>query len=682
MHKTHAKRRRDIKTKLMAAICMLLVSSIMMVSTTYAWFTLSTAPEVTGITTNIASNGNLEIALSPESGIGSDVGDASLETLGVVEKNLTWGNLVDMKDTSYGLANLTLAPAALSLNADAGVYSLNPGQALATPTYGSDGRISSLTPNAFIAHNTAEEGAEAKYEAPTAGFNYGVRAVGTTSGLSPQATQLRTALSTMTTQISNAKSVVTNSLSSNGHALTAMMVKHAITDPDNNDYDDYEGQLGNLIVALESSVYHINEALRAYLLAVVTVEAFAEDFEMLSAAIGGMNMKDLTVSGTTATFGEQSVTVDVAFANAVTASKTFATNVQAARDALDAFVNGSNKKWGTVGDVPGVSNVLFKLMKADGSAVKINDKTLTQFSEMNTSELVKYLPALMNQTVISLGDGSGLYYDLAVITGNFVASMKDVDLGTVTYGDITVDDAEISEVVIKSNVPADTTTHLPGLRTQASAIPPVSSGASQAVDANYGYVVDLMVRTNAADTKLLLQTEGKQRVYGDSTNTATMGNGTSFTFTTTNPDHVPVLQKLMGSIRVVFFDPSDSNKVMGIAKVTGDLKTDVNDAGETTVTGYLQLCELKIAVENSTVYKAGEVLNTNVDGTEYDDSDVLCDLTQNTAQPISALVYLDGFDVTSADVLADQAITGALNLQFASSAVLTPMMNSDLFNGN
>ena len=62
MNTKQRKRQRDIKTKLMAAICMLLVSSIMMVSTTYAWFTLSTAPEVTGITTAVGANGNLEMA--------------------------------------------------------------------------------------------------------------------------------------------------------------------------------------------------------------------------------------------------------------------------------------------------------------------------------------------------------------------------------------------------------------------------------------------------------------------------------------------------------------------------------------------------------------------------------------------------------------------------------------------
>ena len=116
MNKNQPKRRRDIKTKLLAAIGMLLVSSIMMVSTTYAWFTLSTAPEVKGINTAVGANGNLEMALLPENGqvnsITTTVGDS---TKAIKEKNVTWGNLVDLSDsTVYGLDQITLFPSALN----------------------------------------------------------------------------------------------------------------------------------------------------------------------------------------------------------------------------------------------------------------------------------------------------------------------------------------------------------------------------------------------------------------------------------------------------------------------------------------------------------------------------------------------------------------------------------------
>ena len=101
MHKTHAKRRRDIKNKLMAAICMLLVSSIMMVSTTYAWFTLSTAPEVTGINTAVGANGNLEMALLPKDGELSSITSAAGDgVIAMEQRNITWGNLVDVSDNA------------------------------------------------------------------------------------------------------------------------------------------------------------------------------------------------------------------------------------------------------------------------------------------------------------------------------------------------------------------------------------------------------------------------------------------------------------------------------------------------------------------------------------------------------------------------------------------------------
>ena len=110
------RRQRNLKTKLMAAVCMLLVSSLMMITSTYAWFTLSTAPEVTGITTAVGANGNLEMALMPETGnvldIVSAVGD-SMEVKNVKLANVTWGNLVKL-DSGYGLDQITLYPSELN----------------------------------------------------------------------------------------------------------------------------------------------------------------------------------------------------------------------------------------------------------------------------------------------------------------------------------------------------------------------------------------------------------------------------------------------------------------------------------------------------------------------------------------------------------------------------------------
>ena len=61
-----AKSKSYLKHKLISATAMLLISTIMMVSTSYAWYVLSTAPEVSNIKTQVGANGALEIALLNE----------------------------------------------------------------------------------------------------------------------------------------------------------------------------------------------------------------------------------------------------------------------------------------------------------------------------------------------------------------------------------------------------------------------------------------------------------------------------------------------------------------------------------------------------------------------------------------------------------------------------------------
>ena len=97
MTQAQSKSYGGVKKKLMGAVCMLLVASIMMVSSTYAWFTLSTAPEITGISTSVGANGNLEMALLNTDTYGdmttikSAVGDSSaVAGKSVTASNITW----------------------------------------------------------------------------------------------------------------------------------------------------------------------------------------------------------------------------------------------------------------------------------------------------------------------------------------------------------------------------------------------------------------------------------------------------------------------------------------------------------------------------------------------------------------------------------------------------------------
>ena len=135
--------KKGIKAKLMAATSLLLVSAILLSLTTYAWFILSTAPEVTEMQTTAGANGSLEIAL--QSGetvndIKNRVGDSS--AVGSLKyANSTWGNVVDLSGNIYGLQGLSLLPARLNIDASGNVSKSSP---LKMPLFGQDGRISEL----------------------------------------------------------------------------------------------------------------------------------------------------------------------------------------------------------------------------------------------------------------------------------------------------------------------------------------------------------------------------------------------------------------------------------------------------------------------------------------------------------------------------------------------------------
>ena len=173
-----------LRNKLIAAISMLLVSSIMMVSSTYAWFTLSTAPEVKNISTTVAGNGSLEIALMPTTGLLRDITAGVVgNTAALKDKNTKWGNQVVLSEEGndpYGLSAISLNPAQLNYAKPEGAAEdaaavFVPSKPLAIAKYGFDGRIAGL--------DAQNVGIKSKDEGD--GFDsdkYGVRAIGELTG--------------------------------------------------------------------------------------------------------------------------------------------------------------------------------------------------------------------------------------------------------------------------------------------------------------------------------------------------------------------------------------------------------------------------------------------------------------------------------------------------------------------
>ena len=131
------------REKLIAAALLFVITAGMLATTTFAWVSLSLNPQVSNVNTSIASNGNLEIALaqgtssSISSPGSSKVGDSTLDNY---LRNVTWGNLINLNDSSYGLKNLVLRPALLN---EANLIE----RPLYGPVYDGSGRVVDMNTN-------------------------------------------------------------------------------------------------------------------------------------------------------------------------------------------------------------------------------------------------------------------------------------------------------------------------------------------------------------------------------------------------------------------------------------------------------------------------------------------------------------------------------------------------------
>ena len=674
-----------LRNKLMAAISMLLVSSIMLVSSTYAWFTLSTAPEVKGISTSVGANGNLEMALLNTDNfkdltkITSAVGDSS-DTTGktLATANLTWGNLVNLNYVEagktgnyYGLDKIQLMPARLNVT---GAAKLTTDKLLSTPKYGNDGRVTELSSDTFSSSQLDTQGFVALTgDAQT----YGVRAVGESSTMSPQEKGLANAKSNYGLNLNAAKNEVSTALKDNMQNLANAMLGYTGTanyEIKPEEITAITALLNGIDKGLDKIDMAYGDVLRAY---AANQIAEADKYETALKMVVVPEVKDgdkVTTSAVTfenATYTQAIGKLTELGFNVPTDAEAFTTAVGNLTTMRNAVAAARAK---TIGESPDYKGAVQALVNTDGMTMMGLSMKKPTGDESGEDTVYKkddhgnwvvdkdklagkaFGGALANGMELVMGEGSGLFADIAKVTGNYSASNKI----NVAYGDLTVTGAA---VVMKTNVAQVTAV---GTALQGIPANNAVTGNTRYITDTYGYVIDLAVRTNAANSKLQLAKDGVQRVYTDATNTETMGGGSTMTFESVIDDGKAVLQdiqvqRLMEAIRVVFFNP-DTGDIYGYA-IPGDFTV---EGGKTTG---------KLVLQTATLDN-GKLSFTPKTG------DDLMDLQQNTATKISVLVYLDGDTVDNSMVAnAAESITGSLNLQFKSSAELKPMENSTLKQG-
>ena len=692
-----------IRNKMVAAVSMLLVASIMMVSSTYAWFTLSTAPEVTGITTNVGANGNLEMMLlnkdsfnSTEENLGVESGvNDSMAAQKVTLANLKWGNLVDLADQSYGLQSIVMNPARLNIQGNtANGYKLN-SALLKAPSYTSDGRVLDVNKDTQTSGYSTDGTWKWDENANNA---YGVRVIGTTSGVTERLTAYRAAISARAAAIESAKNSARNSLLNNGQALANIVVKAALEENPTFDKADLE-TLQKLVADLETANNAAGEAIVQTVLAYNLSDKNTDgnftdaDVAKLKEAFNNVTAGTLPTSFTyaAAASGQGTIQKPDGTDTAVTKWSGNNTNITSATQKLQTLM-GENKDSYAYTEITEVVNMLIDKQYATVGGVKNPSKDRAQ-------DIINNMTANNMVLAVEMESGSGIYADIAELVGDYTAAGLKVH---VKYNALEMDVTTNMSTKVVTDANKETMPMIPKLNVGSAPAATLDASVTPLLTDHYGYALDFGFRTNAAASELQLQTSGIQRVYNDAaadpgTSVKTQGGGSYMEFRTNNTTNFSVdeLRALMSALRVVFVEPDQTENagvtynVLGVAAADITRSTDDNGATYTyaggTPTDDGMGLKAELYLNNYTV--DGGVLTLNGKKTTGAAADAAADnkltaLTQNVAKKVTAIVYLDG-DIVDNTMVANAAssMTGSLNLQFSSSAALKPMENTGMRDG-
>ncbi len=626
--------------KLLSAAAMLVISSVLLISATYAWLVLSTHPELSGISMQIGSNGSLEIALlntetrADLTKITSKVGDSADDpNQSPLRANVTWGNLVDLSDPGYGLDKIKIMPAQLRLEdtfSDT-EYKVLVNGPLALPVYGSDGRIIELT----------DQTASAVYSGSaftvTDEQTFGVRAIGIADSGAAEMNDIAYAKSNVSTYSNAAKNDAVGAVSSNGSNLLSIVFGHFILERDSITKKQVNS-LKAMITAFQKSVDNIEMALRYGILTRVGNSGAANFSDAKNMALD-RTIPLSTIFEAYAEYCPEEMAVWI-------------TDLENTRNTLNEAYSEcvalkSPYTWDSI------TPALYPMMNND--FVLINNKHLDQFTQEDQEELLN-----SESFSLSLLPGSGVMADIASFVGDYDA--------WASYSGYEVD------FIARS---AQATPYLSAL---IASVKVVSTGSDELTgfsDASAnkdiynlgGYAIDMAFRCNAERSNLQLQIAPAQRIYSDSTASDLQGGGSYMMFTSKDGAMTPGrMLELMDAIRVTFIDEEGTILAMSKLNISNRI---LGEDG--SIKANLYLYDYELDDERNVVL-----------GSRRNGDPVITSLEQNTAKAVTVIVWLDGTLVDNTMVAAEfeTSLDGTMNLQFASSADLVPAADAALFNSN
>lgn len=679
----YQKRLPYLYTKVTSVALFLLISVIMMTSATFAWVTISQNPEIKGIETTLAANGNLEIALSKSDGTRpneSMVGDGQLD---ISLRNLTWGNLINLSHPSYGLEEIVLRPATLNTSS-----LLN--SPLFAAKYSEDGRIEDLTSEFAYSNYDSEKGA---FLVPGT-TQYGVRAISSVTYTFAGGQKIFVErLQDANSKLGLAKSQY-SSLTSNSNNMTAIskIMGDYLTDKFNGsktNYQQYVPQMYSMLKELEACMETTGEAivrianLQLMLKKGSAVSPYTLE-TLLSASDTELRNNGVSIEGldTYRTDREKFATHMTKMEQINTKVTQNGAAVYWTEDGLDKIVNFL---------------VIIDTVEVDGMPVKNIGKS--EAAGMLTGE---------HAAVIK----EGALFNMEKLLGTYMFA-EDLPV-KVTY---------LITLTLKADVytAASPTAHL---QEEIEDVKNSNTGSFVGTDPvaadTYGMAIDFWVRTNADNDYLILEGnalttrvqktdeqgnkyftsqetdeviiqkpdgkyyntdgnevsgdnlsityedvvigyEGENRVWDDAVLTehsTTQGGGSCYVFYADTPQDQAQSLELLDAMTVVFVD--DTGKLLAYADM--DTKSFYAESGRVTVPLKLRTTSIKLGQDDN-----GK------------DIYAITDLNKGEEKRITALIYIDGDRVANTDVLSDGNIQGKLNLQFGSYVDLEAIKDDAVF---
>lgn len=739
-----------MKERIIAVALLLAISIAMATTVSFAWLVLSKAPEVTGVSTTIAANGNLEIALATGNRDtltapgASQVGDSKLELL---RRNVTWGNLINLTDPAYGLDNLVLRPA-----------QLNDTALLTSPLYGAvysaDGRIEKLTSNfSYTAWVPAQGTIPAHFGISN---QLGVRAISSIKrelmGFQGEYVAMREAAAVANVLAGNAFIKITENTDWM-NSLAIMMGTHMTATL------NYEEQYINASVKqedIENLIAMYDAFIEAYKL---EAQAMANSLNMQQyLAWGGDKTKytpitDTEILATTITTNDYTLSANGKILK-ISNLKRFIADYKMLNtdlEALKVISAGGDYRW----TASGLKTIIAHLV--DINKCMVDGQTVTALMNSFTSNPVSALGYRNKEVSCVITNGVLYNFEQRVGTTMKVSPNSNGKTGLPVTAKMYVNTMNLGEQVATIYATITTSATKPAEYTQDLTYgDSLNTGADdEAGDAvaqdTYGLAVDFWVRTNAQSTYLILEgnvltrEEERDAMGKDSngqevnlytlTRTETIENEDGSTgsvpitydlyqVTTKNDAGEDVVTWYLHDNHSVFTmeegDPAPVQKKETITIVTGyegenrvwDNNALLNPDATTQGTGscYVYYADtpedqarslrLLEAFNIAFVDQDGKLLATAKMDTEHyfaesgrvtvplvlEDSAIKLDETQyaitalekNVPMLVTALVYLDGTQLTNDEVLAAADIQGQLNIQFGSSADLNAVQNEEL----